>query len=228
MTALKAIVGVISGAIVGVVAVVAAVVVLPLDHNPAPADVAAALAGAERTLTVVIEAPGDPVALIAGANKAFGSFPDGAGTLEDAVFADGLALIATVRNETGEIIGIAAEMERRLAGSSWLRGRLLSEAVWTVVLPGRGAIFLHNVENAWRFTNRVALPARLLGRTWEGPWETVNTVGPRPDRFGIIGGGTGEFSMATGWFAETAELRRFTPDGRAELTMRLEMAFDAR
>ena len=123
-------------------------------------------------------------------------------------------------------MGLATELEVLSPTSRLLAGRLVTDTYWTLVLPGRGTLYLHQTENNWKLARTIALPALLLGRDWSGEWTSVNTFGPLPDGTGRVVGGTGEFSSARGRFIEVGELRRFSSSGEMEFTMELRGQLD--
>lgn len=156
----------------------------------------------------------------------FAPSPPGIPALEEPAIRDGLALTTTVHDGHGEIIGVATELESGHPGSNLLRGRIMTHTTWSALLPGRGGIVLHQVEDNWTLATRVIGPVLLLARPFHGPWRNVNTVGPRADGRGQVVAGTGEFAGRSGTFIESAEMREFQPDGHMDFTMDLRVILD--
>ena len=156
----------------------------------------------------------------------FAPMPPGIPLLAEPAIRDGLALMTTVHDGHGEVIGVATELESGHPGSDLLRGRIMTHTTWSALLPGRGGIVLYQVEDNWTLATRVIGPSLLLGRAFHGPWRNVNTVGPRPDGRGYIVAGTGEFAGRGGTFIESAEMREFHPDGRMDFRMDMRVILD--
>jgi hypothetical protein len=152
-------------------------------------------------------------------------FPQGIGLLNEPHLRSAFVLLAKARNRAGEVVGFASEMEEVAPQSNILQGRMQMLSTWTLELPGRGTLFMYETEDASEFAKNVIVPALVLGKTWDQPWTFVTTTGPRADGRGVIVGGTGEFEGVTGSFVEVTHLKRFTPEGRLELTMELQLAY---
>jgi len=101
----------------------------------------------------------------------------------------------------------------------------MTDTYWTVVLPGRGALFMQQTENNWRLFKQVLLPMLLSRHDWSGNWRNVNTSGPGRDGHGIVVGGTGEFAGAAGTFLEIGTLRSATLQGELGGMLELRMFF---
>lgn len=177
--------------------------------------------------TFYFHAPQDGIAATHDGHpsKPVKAFPPGVGLLDDANLRAGFVLLAKARNQAGEVVGFASEMEEVAPQSNILQGRMHMLSTWTLELPGRGTLFMYETEDASEFARKVVVPALTLGRSWDQPWTFTTTSGPRADGRGVIVGGTGEFEGVTGSFVEVTHLKRFTPDGQLELTMELQLAY---
>jgi hypothetical protein len=173
-----------------------------------------------------LDVPGHEVALTHGGIVPMARFPAGIAALGERNIRLGLGLITKLRDVTDEVVGFATELEAASPATSLSQGRIMTDTFWTVVVPGRGTLFLHETEENWNLLTRIALPALLLRRDWTGDWTNVNTVGPRPDGRGAVIGGTGEFAGAQGSFIEVGRLRRFSRAGTMEFTMELRVALE--
>lgn len=182
----------------------------------------------QYTLEGYLDRPGTVVALSHGGAVPFATMPVGEPLIPEPVIRAGLALITRVHDERGEIVGVATELEAGHEDSNLLAGRLMTHTTWTVVLPGRGGLFLYQTEDNWKLATRIIGPAVLGGESWKGAWHHLNTLGPRSDGHGEIVAATGEFANRPGTFVEHAEMREFTPDGRMDFSMHLLLAFEPR
>jgi hypothetical protein len=173
-----------------------------------------------------LDVPGHEVALTHGGLVPMAPFPAGIAPLTERNVRLGLGLVTKLRDVTDEVVGFATELEAASPATNLVQGRIMTDTFWTVVIPGRGTLFLHETEDNWNLMTRIALPALLTRRDWTGDWTNVNTVGPRPDGRGLVVGGTGEFAGAKGSFLEIGRLRRFTASGAMEFTMELRVALE--
>ncbi|MBM5812373.1 MAG: hypothetical protein FJ191_10480 [Gammaproteobacteria bacterium] len=170
----------------------------------------AALAGdGERKEIFYFEMPGDGLAMTHNGRHLLPTGPAGIGLLTEPGADKGLLLIAKLRNEQGEVVGTASEAE-------WFPNpENMSEpwhATWTIMIPGRGHVVGYELERvsptAAQIFGKVA-----AGEEWSGEFYEQVAIGPLPSGDGLILGGSGEFTGATGMLSEWARLTRMTPDG---------------
>ena len=157
----------------------------------------------------------------------FKPFPASLSVLPDPSLHDIFALVTKFRaGPGGEVIGFGTELEIAHEHSSLLRGLVMTHTLWSIVVPGRGTLHLYQVENNWRLLKRVVIPMLLTGRSFDGDFTGVNTLGPLPDYRGIVVCGTNEFAGLTGSFVEIGSLRHMQPDGTLSGVMELRIGYD--
>lgn len=216
------------GALAGAVLVLAALYAFPFRHVDRTERVLSAFQAAARDHeTYRLRLSGDLVSVSTSPTPAiFPNRPAGTLPLIEPNVSMGLALITHIRDADNRIIGFATELEAAHEDSSFLRGRLMTHTTWTVVLPGRGVLFLYQTEDNWTLVTRFLLPSLLKGALWRGRWNHLNTLGPSPQGYGEVIAGTGVFAGRNGHFVEVAELRGFQPDAVFEGVMDLLVSRD--
>ncbi|MEW6443871.1 MAG: hypothetical protein AB1640_23245 [bacterium] len=214
----------VAGLLGGVLLACAAVYFFPYAHvSRAERMLAAPESCASRAESFFMEIPGNIVAATHGGSFPFDPFPPGMALLGDPALASGLAVLTKLRDARGEVIGFATELETISPQSSLLRGLLMTDTYWSLILPGRGTVHLYQTENNWKFVKKVVLPAVLKRSPWSGNWPDLHTHGPGTDGRGRIVGGSGEFRGISGSFVEIGTTRSFSPDGglAGEIELRL-------
>jgi len=174
--------------------------------------------------SLVINLPGDVLALTHGGGPLIGRFPEAIHPFADASIRHGLALLAVVRDEAGTPVGIASELEFFPEGQH-VAADFQWETWWTVFVPGRGTIFLHQMERLGGLLDEVVSKVDETGRDWTGRFSHTTTAGPLPTGHGVIVGGSGLFEGISGYFYEHAELTGYTTDGVLQGQMRLHLTF---
>ena len=101
----------------------------------------------------------------------------------------------------------------------------MTHTLWSIIVPGRGALHLYQTENNWRLFKQVLLPMLITGKDYDGEFTGVNTLGPLDGYRGLVVGGTGEFAGITGSFIEIGTLRHMTPDGTMSGVMELRVNY---
>lgn len=123
----------------------------------------------------------------------------------------GFADLQKMRDRSGEVVGFGAQLEVWTPDESG-RPRPEMRTTWTLVLPGRGTLFLYEIENATRLFQLISA-ARSGPQPWHGHIDERTTIGPGPGDVGIIVGGTGEFEGRRGTFIETNQFTAFESGG---------------
>lgn len=165
--------------------------------------------GEGRSETFFVRMPGDVISVTHGGAVGLKPFPEGVPALTDPALKTALALTVRIRNEEGEVIGFASELEDFPGGkdpaAKW-------NAWWTVVIPGRGSLFAFE-EEAIPAAHAPAFESVAGGKDWQGSIGAQVAVGPGKDGKGVILGGEGEFAGARGSIAEFTTLEGLTTDG---------------
>lgn len=178
------------------------------DRVPARTSV---VANGGRAETFVIHLPADRVDAFGSADAGLRAVaPPDAGS--DVSF--GAALLVEhfkVRDTGGKVIGIAAR--------HWTPTAVATEAAWSLLIPGRGALYLASpgearaaVDTALRASGHVA------GKAWSGDVDVAMSGGDR----GNVVAGSAEFEGMTGRYSEVWNLTGVEPTGELRGTIRIE------
>ena len=221
---MKRVLGFLVGLVLGANAVTLALYFFPFPHEARTAELLGRDEKPDETLTARVL--GDAIAATHGGAFPFKPFPEGIPALADPNLASAFGLIIKIRDGAENVVGFGTELEVALPESRLLFGRVMTDTYWTIVLPGRGTLFLYETEDNWNLVKNVYLPMLATGRDWEGEWRNVNTVGPRRDWHGVIEGGTGEFAGASGRFLEIGNLRSATRAGDLGGLLELRLFLD--
>jgi hypothetical protein len=145
--------------------------------------------------------------------------------LDEQVLDGSMAILTKILNASGEVVGFAAELEVPVNGPAG-KADQGTKTDWLLVLPGRGTLYLSEIEQAGEFGEKVMRPVLEKGIDWEGKFVQLKTVGRRPDGRGEIKGGTGEFNNVTGSFVEIQTYTRATAAGILQSTAELRVFFN--
>jgi len=179
-----------------------------------------------RTESFFVKLPVDGLAMTHGGDVALASGPPGIATLQEPKISNGFALLAKVRDANDEVVGFASELESFPAGVDMLRENVVWNTSWTLMIPGRGSLYLHEQEQSGELGSKVIIPVQESGEAWHGDWTVTTTVGPRANGYGVIVGGFGEFEGASGKFQEIVTLTGFEPAGIMLGQVELRLVFD--
>lgn len=170
------------------------------------------------------ESPEQALAVTHDGDKPIPAHPAGIGLLSDPRIVKGFMLLVKFNDKNGNIVGYGSEQEVVRDESNIMHGRMIMDTTWTVTIPGRGTLFLSEVEDASEFAKKAVIPALRDGKDWTVPWTFVTTAGPI-DGKGAIVGGTGEFQGVSGTFLEVTKLRAYTVKKGLHATVELHLTY---
>ena len=172
-----------------------------------------------------VDLPAHGIAMTHGGRIGLEPGPPGIPSLDEPAISNSLALLVKVRNSEGKVVGFASELEvfpERRESVQGLEPGTTWNTDWTVVIPGRGGLFLHQQEHTGAGAPMFQHVAET-GTDWVGDMTITTSAGPRDDGRGVIVGGWGEFENATGSFLEVDHFTRFTAQGNLVGTVELRI-----
>jgi hypothetical protein len=178
--------------------------------------------GDEVVESFTVRVPDDVIAISHRGNGLIRPFPADIPRMSEPNLSNGIAILTKIRNATGEVVGFGAQLEVILEDSA-ASGSQLQATDWILVIPGRGTIYLSELERLGDFGRQVIQPVIETGQDWEGEFTRVASVGPRADGRGVITGGTFEFENLTGSFVEIQNYTRVSADGQLFTTTELRL-----
>ncbi len=179
----------------------------------------------ERVESFFVDLPAHGIAVTHGGRIGLQPGPPGIPALDEPNIQNGLALLIKVRNAEGNVVGFASELEifpEPTRSPQGLEPDTTWETDWTVVIPGRGGLFLHQQEHTGAGAPMFQHVAET-GTDWVGEMTITTSAGPRADKRGVIVGGWGEFENAQGSFLEVDRFTRFTVQGELIGTVELRI-----
>lgn len=181
-------------------------------------------AGDNKTISFFIDGPADFVSLSHSGAAPIKPVPAHIRPLQPARNGNSLGLTATLRDASGEVVGLASELEDFPIADTF-DSATVWDTYWTVVINGRGSLLLHEKESLGPDLGRIFGETLQGTQDWTGNFVHASNVGPSPDGYGVIVGGAGEFAGATGFFEEIGTLRRFTPEGDLDASIELRVRY---
>ncbi len=152
--------------------------------------------------------------------------PADIGALSEPGLSKMFAVMGKLRDVNGELIGVASELIDERPEHDLSVGVFSKDTVWTLVISGRGSLYLSQIEDNGPVVFDFIEPNVRSGESWTGEFVFTPTIGPGADRLGMIVGGTGEFEGAMGTFIETVRITRFEPNGTSDAVLELKVSYD--
>lgn len=105
------------------------------------------------------------------------------------------ARVVELLDSRGALAGIGVKFSSDSESTQPLRGKVLVNSVWHIILPDRGTLFVEQSENYWSYMRDIVLPAyRSSGDSWRGNWFQHISDGPGALGTAWVHGGSGEFA----------------------------------
>ncbi len=169
-----------------------------------------------------VHVPEDVIAISHRGDLPIAAVPPDIAKLEEANLENGVAILTKVRDAAGEIIGFGAQLEVVLEGNA-PNGDQIQATNWILVIPGRGTVYLSELEAIGDFGTKILRPVIESGQDWEGEFMRIASAGPRADGRGEISAGTFEFAEMKGSFVEIQNYKKVTADGKLFTTTELRL-----
>ncbi len=119
-------------------------------------------------------------------------------------------VLHAMQNAQGETVGLGVKMGAWSEGTRVLKGKLLMNSVWSVLMPQAGSFYVVQTENYWPFAQQVVLPATLNDdKTWTGRFAGDTTVGPQGTLEGVFIGGNGVLRGHRGGAKESVRISSY-------------------
>ena len=181
--------------------------------------------GTGQQLSFFMEVPEDVLSMTHGNSVPLASFPKGIPSLAGTKIDNMLAFTAKVRDQSGQFVGVASELED-FPQDKQSKSPMVWDTLWTVMLKGRGSLFLVQQEIMITEDAQMFAEAISSGTSWVGKKTHATTYGPLVGARGVVRGGTGEFANTSGSFQEIVTLKKFTPQGELTAGIELRIWFD--
>jgi choline dehydrogenase-like flavoprotein len=132
--------------------------------------------------------------------------------------------LTRIRDGAGRVVGIGSQVETViLSKGAVMRTAIDAYTDWSLTFPGRGTLFLGQVEGGPDLASLQAEAAKT-GQPWRGLREINHTLGPLTDGRGIIHAGTGAFRDVVGAFKEFNILKEVPAHGDMVADSRYELS----
>lgn len=144
--------------------------------------------------------------------------------LDDPALGGSAIFLFKLRDSSGNVVGYGSEQEVHQIDDK-RNTKFVWATTWTLTLPGRGTLFLEQIESGAQMLDKIKFPESGV---WTGDISVQETVGPRADGRGRIVGGTGEFEGRAGSFVEINRIRKLARDMSVnpDIGVEVRLAFD--
>ena len=141
-------------------------------------------------------------------------YPENVMELWEAPIRKSWALATVMHDARDQPVGYGVKFSSLSEDTRALSGQALVNSVWYIYLPGRGGMFVEQVENYWDYFREVVIPAnRSSAGTWKGTWIGNMTSGPGALGTARVSGSSGMFTDLEALAVESMSVKVWRVDG---------------
>ena len=123
------------------------------------------------------------------------------------------AMATVLKDSRNQPVAIGVKFSSDSESTDILNGKANVDSVWHIYMPGRGSLFVHQVENHWNYLREVVIPAHWSsGDNWRGLWNGHITAGPGALATARVVGGSGEFADMESVAVESFSAQAYSVD----------------
>jgi hypothetical protein len=154
---------------------------------------------------------GDSIALTNNGERPVAPKPAKISQLWESPIRKSNVLVTYLRDGRGNPIGVGIKYSSLSEDTSPLRGEIMVDSVWHVVLPARGTLMIGQTENYWNYLREVVLPAYWSSAdSWKGKWHGTLSSGPGALGTAFVFGGSGRFKDVDAEAIETVSASAYS------------------
>lgn len=140
--------------------------------------------------------------------------PNRVAELWERTIVDTRIAVTVLHDPRGDPAGIGIKFATDSEQTSLIDSEILVNSAWHIYVPGRGTLFVDQVENMWSYLRQIVMPARWSsGDSWRGSFFRIMTQGPLPLGTARVAGGTGEFAGVSGEAVESLTAQAYSANG---------------
>ncbi|MEQ9561061.1 MAG: hypothetical protein RLN69_00975 [Woeseiaceae bacterium] len=119
--------------------------------------------------------------------------------------------VVELNGPRGDVAGVGIKFASDSEKTRPLNAEALVDSAWHIYLPGRGTMFVEEIENYWSLINDIVVPAFWNSAdSWRGVWYGNITVGPGALGTGRVIGQSGEFAGMTSESMESIDATAYS------------------
>jgi len=137
--------------------------------------------------------------------------PDRVAELWEPAIVDTRIAVNLLTDSRGESVGLGIKFSSDSEQTKLISSQVLVNSAWHIYVPGRGTLFVDQIENYWSYLREVVVPARWSsGDNWKGSFFRIMTQGPNALGTGRVTGGDGNFAGISGEAVESLTAQAYS------------------
>jgi hypothetical protein len=155
--------------------------------------------------------PGETILYTDNGESIIDTHPDRVAELWEPAIVDTRIAVNLLTRSRGEAVGLGIKFSSDSEQTRLISSQVLVNSAWHIYVPGRGTLFVDQIENYWSYLREVVVPARWSsGDNWKGSFFRIMTQGPNALGTGRVTGGNGNFAGISGEAVESLTVQAYS------------------
>ena len=155
--------------------------------------------------------PGETILYTDNGESIIDTHPDRVAELWEPAIVDTRIAVNLLTGSRGEAVGLGIKFSSDSEQTRLISSQVLVNSAWHIYVPGRGTLFVDQIENYWSYVREVVVPARWSsGDNWKGSFFRIMTQGPNALGTGRVTGGDGNFAGISGEAVESLTAQAYS------------------
>jgi hypothetical protein len=155
--------------------------------------------------------PGETILYTDNGESIIDTHPDRVAELWEPAIVDTRIAVNLLTGSRGEAVGLGIKFSSDSEQTRLISSQVLVNSAWHIYVPGRGTLFVDQIENYWSYLREVVVPARWSsGDNWKGSFFRIMTQGPNALGTGRVTGGNGNFAGISGEAVESLTVQAYS------------------
>ncbi len=155
--------------------------------------------------------PGETILYTDNGESIIDTHPDRVAELWEPAIVDTRIAVNLLTDSRGEAVGLGIKFSSDSEQTRLISSQVLVNSAWHIYVPGRGTLFVDQIENYWSYLREVVVPARWSsGDNWKGSFFRIMTQGPNALGTGRVTGGDGNFAGISGEAVESLTAQAYS------------------
>ena len=155
--------------------------------------------------------PGETILYTDNGESIVNTHPDRVAELWEPTVVNTRIAVTVLNDGRGELAGLGIKFSSDSEETALINSKALVNSAWHIYVPGRGTLFVDQIENYWSYLREIVVPARWSsGDNWKGAYFRIMTHGPGALGTARVTGGTGIFAGIASEAVETLTARAYS------------------
>lgn len=155
--------------------------------------------------------PGETILYTDNGETNVSTHPDRVAELWEPAVVDSRFSVTLLNDGRGQVAALGIKFSTDSEQTAIINSKALVNSAWHIYVPGKGTLFVDQIENYWSYLREIVVPARWSsGDNWVGSYFRIVSDGPGALGTARVTGGAGNFAGLSSEAVETLTARAYS------------------